>query len=289
MDKFKGIFPALVTPFTKKGKINERAFADIINMNLEKGVRGFFVNGSSAEAFLMSMEERKYALEVVKDIVKNRCTLIAHIGSISTHQSIELAQHAAKLKVDAISSVPPFYHKFSFDEIKNYYTDIIFESKMPMIIYNFPNFTGVTFNDNDLKNLVEVEGIIGVKHTSMDLYQFEKIRAVSDKLIMFNGYDEVFLAGLSLGADAAIGSTFNFTAHKFIQIKKLFEEKRLEEARAIQVEANRIMEALVNVGLIRGIKYVLGKQGIDCGTCRKPFRSLTEDEKVILDGIMHLI
>jgi N-acetylneuraminate lyase len=289
MRKLKGIFPALITPFTADGKINKKAITDIINMNIEKGVDGFYVCGSTGESFLLSLEERKQVLQIAAEIIHGRCALIAHIGCIGTEHALELAEHAKGVGVDAISSIPPFYYKFSFEEIKNYYLDIVNSATLPMIIYNFPALSGVSFTAEHIKEFAKDERIIGIKHTSMDLYQMERMKEASGRMILFNGHDEVFLAGLAMGADGAIGSTYNFMAHKFIKIKELFEENKLKEAKRLQIEANEIIAVLIKTGVFQGIKYILGKQGIDCGPCRKPFKELTISDKELLDSIMHLI
>lgn len=110
----------------------------IVKMNLEKGVDGFYVGGSTAEAFLLSLYERKHILELVAVEAGGKCSIISHIGCISTDQAIELGKHAERVGVDAILSIPPFYYKFSFNEIKKYYTDIADQVNLPVILYNFP-------------------------------------------------------------------------------------------------------------------------------------------------------
>lgn len=288
INSIKGIFPALVTPFNSKGCINETVLRQIVRMNLDKGVAGFYVCGSTAEAFLLSLEERKQVLEIVAEEAKGKCCLIAHIGCISTDHAIELGLHAKKVGVDAISSVSPFYYKFTFSELKNYYFDVANEVKLPMIVYNFPAFSGMNMT---LENIIELKAnpyIIGIKHTSMDLYQLERMKSEIKDLVVLNGYDEVFLAGLSMGADGAVGSTYNFMAEKFIEIERLYRQGRNKEAAQLQGEANGIIAVLAKVGVFQGIKYLLGKMGFDCGKCRKPFRELDESEKELLDEVFSL-
>ena len=114
MNKFKGIFPALLTPFNEKDEINEKALEKLIEYNIQKGVTGFYVGGSTAEAFLLSDEERLQVYRLVKEIVGKRCTLIAHIGCISTGQTIMFGECVQSLGYDAVSAVAPFYYKFTF-------------------------------------------------------------------------------------------------------------------------------------------------------------------------------
>ena len=114
MKKLNGIFTALLTPFDENNKINEKSLEKLVKFNLDMGVTGFYVCGTTAEAFMLSTDERKQIMEVVKATAPD-ATLIAHIGSLDERVAIELGQHAKKLGYDLISSVAPFYFKFSFN------------------------------------------------------------------------------------------------------------------------------------------------------------------------------
>ena len=116
MDKFKGIFTALLTPFDSANKVNEKELEKLVKFCLDKGVKGFYVGGSTAEAFLLSTDERKQIMDVVKSTAPD-ATLIAHIGSINEIEATDLAKHAKALGYDVISSVAPFYYKFTFNII----------------------------------------------------------------------------------------------------------------------------------------------------------------------------
>jgi N-acetylneuraminate lyase len=255
--------------------------------HLKKGVNGFYVGGSTAEAFLLSLEERKRILEVVAAEAKGECALIYHVGCIGTGQAIELAKHAKGVGVDAISSIPPFYYKFSSEEIKSYYLDIVDAVDLPMIVYNVPAFSGVTLTSENLKQFRADGRIIGVKHTSMDLYQLNRMKQVDPRLIIYNGHDEVFLAGLAMGADGAIGSTYNFMAEKFLEINRLYHTGQIKAAQQIQNEANEIIAVLIKVGVFQGIRYILKTMGLDSGECRKPFKPLSPTDRDLLDRVIH--
>lgn len=289
-NKFRGIFPALLTPFDKQDKVNTTVLTEIAQYNLDKGVSGFYVGGSTAEAFLLSFEERKQILETVANAAHGKATLIAHIGCISTGQAIALAKEAKQMGYDAISSVAPFYYKFSFEEIKKYYYDIVDAVDLPMFIYNFPAFSGVNLTADNIKEFLIDERFLGVKHTSSDYFALEQFKASFPDKIVYNGYDETFLAGLAMGADGAIGSTFNLMAEKFIKIQKLFSENKVEEARAVQKEANAVIRALCKVGVMQGEKAIMDALGFDMGPARAPFAPLTEEQKKgLLDAAMPLL
>ena len=112
-EKFKGIFPALLTPFDENDRVNVKVLEELVDYNLKKGVNGFYVGGSTAEAFLLTEEERLLVMKTVSERAKGKCTLIAHVGCISTAQAIKFAKAAEERGYDAVSSVAPFYYKFS--------------------------------------------------------------------------------------------------------------------------------------------------------------------------------
>lgn len=278
MKNFKGIFTALLTPFDDNNRINEKALEKLIEMNIKKGIDGFYVNGSTAEVFLLTEEERRYIYKLVKDIVGDRCTLIAHIGCVGTMQTIDYGKYVEELGYDAISSVAPFYYKFSFEEIKQHYYMTVDNVNLPMVIYNFPNFSGVSLTPSNISEFLCDDRFIGVKHTSNDYFAMQQFKAAFPQKIIYNGFDEMFLAGLSMGADGGIGSTYNFMSEKFIKIKQHFDKNEVMEAQAIQADVNKIVSALCKIGVGQGEKAVLTLLGIDFGDARPPFRRLSKDD-----------
>lgn len=281
MKKYEGIFTALLTPFDKNNRVNEKELEKLVRFNLEKGVRGFYVGGSTAEAFLLSTDERKQIMEIVKSTADN-ATLIAHIGSINEGEATDLALHAKKTGYDAISSVAPFYYKFTFEEIKNYYFRLADAAQLPMLVYHFPAFSGVNMGINEMGQFLNDERFLGIKYTSNDFFTMEQCKSNFPEKIVYNGFDEMFLAGLSMGADGGIGSTYNFMADKFVKIKALFENGKIAEAQEIQKEANRITKILCQIGVMQAEKEVLNQLGFDFGVCRHPFGEPTTEQKELI-------
>ena len=283
----KGIYPALLTPFKEDNSVDYDALSDLIEFNLAKGVSGFYVTGSTAEVFMLTSEERKNVMKTVYETVRGRCSLIAHVGCIGTDEAISYGKYAEKLGFDAISSVPPFYYNFPKSAIMEYYKDISSHVDLPMIVYNIPAFSGVSFTIEDIDLLLSDSRIIGVKNTANDYFIMEKMKRHNPDKIIFNGYDETYLAGLSMGADGAIGSTFNFMAEKFIRMKAYFEDGNIDAAKKEQNEANIIIEALCSVGVMQGEKAILRELGINVGKCRRPFMEISkEKERVFIVTVM---
>lgn len=278
---FSGIFTALLTPFDKSDRINEKELEKLVKFNVEMGVSGFYVGGSTAETFLLSTDERKQIMDVVKSTAPEKA-LIAHIGSIDERVAKELGIYANKIGYDAVSSVAPFYYKFTFNEIKKYYFRLADASDLPMLVYHFPAFSGVNMGVNEMKAFLSDDRFMGIKYTSNDFFTLERCKSSFPDKIVYNGFDEMFLAGLSMGADGGIGSTYNFMADKFVKIQSLFKSNKIEEAQKIQKEANRIITILCNIGVMQAEKEVLNQLGFDFGCCRHPFAEPTDEQKDII-------
>lgn len=278
MHKYKGIFTALLTPFDKNNRINEKELEKLVKFNLDMGVTGFYVGGSTAEAFLLSTDERKQIMDVVKSTAPD-ATLIAHIGSINEREATELALHAKKTGYDVISSVAPFYYKFTFEEIKNYYFRLADAAALPMLVYHIPAYSGVNMGVKEMGQFLNDDRFLGLKYTSNDYFTMEQCKTAFPHKIVYNGFDEMLLAGLSMGADGGIGSTYNFMADKFVEIKRLFEAREIDKAQEIQREANRIITVLCRIGVMQAEKEVLNQLGFDFGVCRHPFGEPTAEQK----------
>jgi len=275
----KGIFTALMCSFDEKGQVNEKGLREIVRHNLDVSkVDGLYVNGSSGENFLISTEQKKQVFEIVKDEVGDQVKLIAQVGSLNIDEAVELAQFVTDLKYDAISAVTPFYYKFDFAEIKDYYNTILENVDNQMIIYSIPALTGVSMDLQQFGELFENEKIIGVKFTAPDFFLLERIRhAFPDKLI-YSGFDEMLLSASVLNIDGAIGSTFNVNGQRAKQIFEFAQDGRIDEAREIQKVTNDLIAEILENGLYQTIKEMLKTQGVDAGYCRKPMKTLQEDK-----------
>ena len=288
-EKYSGIFTALLTPFDKNGEVNEKELIKLIKFNLDMGVRGFYVCGSTGESFLLSKKERMQIMEIVKREAKES-TLIAHIGSLDERDACEMAKHAKALGYDAISSVAPFYFKFSPAEIIGYYERLADAGDLPMLVYHSPARSGVSLSRDSRGAFLRDPSFLGIKYTSNDFFTLERLKAEYPDKLFFNGYDEMLLSGLAMGADGAIGSTYNFMADKFVKIHSLFAEGKLDEARRIQNEANKIITILCKIGVMQAEKEILCQLGFDFGCCRHPFLPVSDaDKKLIAEEIIPLL
>lgn len=278
MDKFKGIFAALVTPYTESDEVNYTEVKHLVRHLINKGIDGFYVCGSSAEAFMLSLEERRKILEAVAEENNGEKTVIAHVGSIGTKLSVELARHAESCGADAISSVAPFYYKFDQEEILSYYRELADSTELPLFLYNFPKQAGFSLTGDLLKKLAGLPHVAGIKHTSSDFYQLERIKSFAPELIVWNGYDEMLLSGLVAGADGGIGSTYNCFPEVYLEIRKRFRAGDIHGAAQCQHLANDVISEMIRCGVYQSAKALLEMEGLSFNGCRRPFKSIRPEQ-----------
>ncbi|WP_138204823.1 N-acetylneuraminate lyase [Haloimpatiens lingqiaonensis] len=274
----KGIFSALLVPYDENGNIKEEGLRQLVRHNIDVcGIDGLYVGGSTGENFMLSTEEKKRIFEIVKDEAKDQVKLIAQVGSINLKEAVELGKFATALGYDSLSAVTPFYYKFDFSEIKNYYDTIIRETGNNMIIYSIPFLTGVNITLNQFAELFENEKVIGVKFTAADFYLLERLRKAFPNKLIFSGFDEMLLPAVVSGVDGAIGSTFNVNGKRAKEIFELGRKGEIEKAYQVQHVTNDLIEGILSNGLYQTIKEILKDKGVDAGYCRQPMKKLNEE------------
>ncbi|MGL4865875.1 MAG: N-acetylneuraminate lyase [Cetobacterium sp.] len=276
----KGIYSALLISFHENGDLDEKGTRNIVRYNIDvMKVDGLYVGGSTGENFMISTEMKKRIFEIVKDEAKNDVKLIAQVGSIDLYEAIELGKYATSLGYDSLSAVTPFYYKFDFEEIKNYYMTIVNETNNNMIIYSIPFLTGVNMSVDQFGELLCHEKIIGIKFTAGDFYLLERVRKTFPNKLIYAGFDEMLLPAVALGVDGAIGSTYNVTGKIAKEIFKLVQEGDLLLAREKQTYLNDIIEAILKNGLYQTIKEILKLKGVEAaGYCRLPMKKLSAEK-----------
>ncbi len=283
----KEIYSALVTPYGEDGMVNERALIKLLEFQSELGLSGVYVGGSSGEGPMQNSSERETILQLV---AKHGAGLkkIAHIGTIATEESLRLSKVSNDCGYDAISAISPFYYGFSESEVMQHYFTLAQNTSVPLIVYNFPaRNLGLSFEA--CCKLLEHKNIEGVKFTSSDLYTLDRIKRAFPEKIIYNGFDEMTLAGLSMGADGCIGTTFNFMGDLIVAIAELFQLGKMPEALELQGMANELIEA-VYPSIINGTKYVVSQMGVPCGEARKPFQQLNwADDAELQNRISRLL
>ncbi|MFM4749440.1 N-acetylneuraminate lyase [Aeromonas veronii] len=285
----RGLYAATLTPFLADESISTDDLASLVEYNNTTAIDGLYVGGSTAEAFLCSTEERIELLRMVAELASERLTLIAHVGDISTRKSETIARAAGGLPYHAISAVTPFYYPVGFQELKRHYSDLVQAAGKPMVVYNFPAFSGSNLSTAQIAELLEIDGVIALKQTSANLYQMEQITRAKPEHVVFNGFDEILASGLVAGAKGGIGSTYNIQADRIAAINAAIQRGDVEEAQRLQREANVVIDTLVGAGVIPGLKYVLKAKGIiKSDACRRPINVVSNENKAKLDALIEV-
>ncbi|MBQ2241842.1 MAG: dihydrodipicolinate synthase family protein, partial [Clostridia bacterium] len=256
-----GIYVPLITPFKGNGEVDYEVLAKATRFVLAKGADGIYACGGTSEFCLLTTEERKRCLEVVIANADGK-EVIAHVGSQSTAESVELAKHAASVGANMLSAVAPYYFGYTFPQIKEYFRKIAHATELELMIYNAAQARDYSLAE--MKELLEDEKITAVKYTGQNFYFLERLIHYCPDKKFYTGCDEAFLAGAAVGSHGAIGTTYNYYADKYIEARRLFKDGKSAEALDIIHRLNSITEAIISTtSLIAATKYIMSLQGLD--------------------------
>lgn len=278
------IHAAMLTPMKDDATVAVEAIEPLASFIFSRGVDGLYVGGSTGEAMLMSGDERAEVLRATAAVAKGRGALIAHVGAASTRDAVALARIAADAGYDAVAAVPPFYYKFSFEEIADYYSAIADAAGLPLMVYNIPALSGVALHTEQLIALLRAPSVAGMKYTAKDLFEFTRLRQAAPEKKCFFGSDEMFIAAVAAGTDGGIGSTYNLIGDVYVGIQRAVAAGDLDTARALQAKSHALIEILLETGVVEGLKYAMAKVGVPVGPCRRPFRPAPRQALTKLDA-----
>jgi N-acetylneuraminate lyase len=279
---FKGIMPALITPF-ENGEVKEDALKKLMKWQLDEGVDGFYICGTTGEGPVLRAQTRMQMAEIVVDETKGKGVVIDHIGAPNIEDALELTKHATDIKVDAIASLPPtYFFKYTEDELFDYYKLIADNTNLPVLVYA----TGMMGSVNVVRlmeRVMKLGNVIGVKCTIRDYYMMRKIREVnSGDINLINGPDETLLCGLTVGADGGIGSTYNLMPDWFSKLYEAYASGNLKAAQDHQFQINRVIDVLLKYGVNgvnKSLKAALEMKGFDVGGAAFPAKKIEGEEK----------
>ena len=263
-----GAYSALYTPFRKDGSLNEEMIEKVIGYGLSRGLKGFYLTGSTGEGFLLSKEERKRVYFRAAKAAKGRAKLIAHVGCLATDDAVELARYAAKVGIDWVSSVAPVYFGQNFDAAYDHYKRISSATDLPFMIYSLG---ADIVPDRDAK-FFDLKNVKGMKYTNYKYWTVQALRnRLSKEAIFFAGADEQVLPALATGIFAGcIGTSQNIIPAHFARICALAEENNFAEASTLQAEVVRFVEQLIAKPNGSWHKSMMKYIGLDCGEGRAP-------------------
>ena len=219
---FKGIFTAIVTPFNN-GKIDEKAYRDLIEWQIQEGIHGLVPCGTTGESVTLSDVEWEHVIEITLEQVSNRIPIIAGAGSNCTEKAVKLTKKAYKLGVAATLQVTPYYNKPTQEGLYEHFKAIAKAADLPVVLYNVPGRTSVNILPETTARLSRIENIVGIKEASGDLEQIKKTKKmVSEDFAILSGEDAQNLAIYELGGVGAISVTSNILPAKVSYVWNIF-------------------------------------------------------------------
>ena len=268
---FKGCATAIVTPFTEENKINFDEFKKLINFQIENGINGIVVCGTTGEAATLSKEEKEELIKYCVRVVNKRVPVIAGVGSNNTKDVLENSKMIENIGVDGILVVTPYYNKTTQNGLVQHYKIIADNTNLPIILYNVPSRTGVDILPDTYLELSKIKNIVATKEASGDISKILKIRNLcKDNLNVYSGNDDQIIPILSLGGIGVISVLSNIIPQYTSKMIQEYWDGKQEGALKKQVEVVNIIECLFKEVNPIPVKKALNLLGFNCGKLRLP-------------------
>ena len=288
MKKLYGIMPPIATPF-----LNDEISLSKLALNFtiwnQTELSGYVLMGSNGESGFLTREEKLRLVDACKKLALDDKLIIAGTGSDSIRETISLTNDVADLGADyALVLTPSFYKsEMKHDAFIKYFNSVADKTKIPVIIYNVPKFTGVDIETETVAKLSGHNNIVGIKNSSENIRQTtEFISMSSNEFSVFVGTASILYAGITAGASGGILALANIAPNECIQIQKLIEQKKTEEALEIQKRILPVNKAITAKYGVPGLKAAMDMLGYFGGEPREPLSKLSKPGENILKQIL---
>ncbi|KPX13360.1 4-hydroxy-tetrahydrodipicolinate synthase [Pseudomonas amygdali pv. dendropanacis] len=273
--QFRGIIPALVTPFTADQQLDEQALRNLIENLLNAGVHGLFVLGTNGEFFTLSESEKLKIARITVEAVAGRVPVVVGTGAFATHEVIEMNKKMIDVGADALSIITPYFNAISQSELIKHYTAIADAAELPLMMYNIPAKTGMSIGIGAVATLSQHPQIKGIKDSAGNfdaLVQMMQYR--SDDFAVFAGTDSLIYWNLLAGGDGAISATANAVPEVVMSIWNNFQSGNHEAARAAQEALRPLRDAFALGTMPVVLKTATQLLNVPVGPCRAPVQPL---------------
>ncbi|HZK01264.1 MAG TPA: 4-hydroxy-tetrahydrodipicolinate synthase [Anaerovoracaceae bacterium] len=261
MSLFTGAATALVTPF-KEGKVDFNSFGKLIEMQIEQGIDGLVVCGTTGEASTLTNEEHIETVEYVINKTAGRVPVIAGSGSNDTRQAIEMSKALEDAGADALLLVTPYYNKCTQKGLITHYTAIADSINIPALLYSVPARTGVNISPFAVSQLCSHPNIAGIKEASGDMAQVVEIaKYVDEDFDLYSGNDEIIVPVLSMGGKGAISVLANIAPEHTSGMVHNYLNGQTDTAARMQLFLKSLIDALfceVNPIPVKAALHLMG-------------------------------
>ena len=276
---FRGSITALITPF-KKGKVDEQAFQDFVNWQIDQGTHGLVPCGTTGESPTLTHDEHHRVVEMTVEAANGRVPVIAGTGSNSTAEAIELTKRAKKSGAAAALIVTPYYNKPTQDGLILHYLSIANAVDLPIIIYNIPGRSVVDMSIETMEKLAEHENIVGVKDATNDLARPAKLRlSLGEEFCQLSGEDGTAVPFLAQGGVGCISVTANVAPRLCAQLQDAWHRGAYDDGFRVRDILTPLHEAMfleTNPAPVKFAASLLGKCEPDVRAPLSPLRVKTK-------------
>lgn len=283
----KGAISALVLPF-KNGKIDEEAYREFIEWQIEQGIDGLVPCGTTGESATLTHEEHEQAIKICIDQTKKRVPVIAGCGSNNTVEAIHLTQFAKKAGADYALLISPYYNKPTQEGIFQHYRAVSKEASFPFLVYNVPSRTGSNITSDTMARLYhQIPDMLGVKEATGNLVQISNILEKTDQdFILLSGDDSTALATLALGGKGIISVTSNVMPKKVHDLCEAWAKGDIKEARRQHFYLEPLNRAMFCETNPIPVKTALSLMGKMTAEFRLPLCNMQESTLALLKKTM---
>ena len=283
---FSGSIIAIVTPF-RNGKVDERAFAELIEWQIANGTNGIVPCGTTGESATLTHEEHHRVVRLAVEVVNRRVPVIAGTGSNSTEEAISLTRHAQQAGADGALLITPYYNKPTQEGLYRHYKAVAEAVDIPQVLYNIPGRTGVNMLPATVARLAVMKNIVGIKEGSGSVQQASDIaQSCGDRLTVLSGDDPLTLPMMAVGAKGVITVTANVMPKEMAQLVASFLAGRVDEARRIHFALSPLFAALFYETNPIPVKEALGMMGKIDPELRLPLCAMSADNRSQLSRVM---
>jgi len=286
--KLSGVLPPIATPF-QDGKLA----SDKLKKNFQKwnqtGLSGFLVLGSNGESVFLNEKEKMRMMEVSRDAIPKSKIMMVGTGMEATQETIQFTNQAAKMGADCALVVTPCYFKGSMKPqiLHDHFISVAESSKIGILLYNVPQFTGINMEPDLVAKLSEHPNIIGIKDSSGNIGQLSEIVHLSQKgFAVFTGSAPVFFPALCVGAVGGILAVSQVAPETCVNIFNLFKKNKMDEARALQNRMTPLAKTVTTKYGIGGLKMALDLVGCFGGDPRLPLKRPAKEVEEELKGML---
>ena len=269
--KIEGVLTAIVTPFDAEGALNLPGLARQVTRQLDAG-NGIFCGGTNGEFFVLNEEEKVSVTRTCVETVAGRAPVVAHIGEISTRETLRLGKRIAALGVDAVSVITPWFVPLQQAELITHYTAIADTLTVPVFLYNIPARTGNTIEPDTARMLAEHQNIIGIKDSAgsyESLSGFLNAVRDIDGFDVLNGPDSLIHQGFVDGCSTCISGLANVAPVAINAIWSRFKAGDIDGSRRAQESVTQLRTDLYSVAFSpAAVKKALQIMGEDVGESR---------------------